>query len=73
MVVNDAKKVLLLGAGMVSDPLAHYYSLQQKVCLTVASDSSRDGQRLANIGDNIESVVVDVQKEPNVIDELIGY
>lgn len=73
MASKDARKVLLLGAGMVSDPLAHYYSSQQSVKLTVASDSSRDGQRLAGLGDNIDSVVVDVQKEPDVIDQLIGY
>lgn len=65
------KRVLLLGAGMVSDPLAHYYSLQPKVHLTVASDSHRDGQRLASIGNNIESVVVDVHKDASVVDDLI--
>lgn len=69
---GDEKRVLLLGAGMVSDPLAHYYSTQNKVSLTVATDSHKDGQRLASIGTNINSVVVDVQKEPDVIDDLIG-
>lgn len=67
------KKVLLLGAGMVSDPLAYYFSLQPKVQLTVAADSHRDGQRLASIGNNIDSVVVDVNKDPSMVDELIKY
>uniref|UniRef100_A0A914EBA5 Saccharopine dehydrogenase (NAD(+), L-glutamate-forming) n=1 Tax=Acrobeloides nanus TaxID=290746 RepID=A0A914EBA5_9BILA len=65
------KKVLLLGAGMVSDPLAHYYSLHPKVQLTVAADCHKDGQRLAAIGDNIDSVVVDVHKDPSMVDDLI--
>lgn len=43
---GDARRVLLLGAGMVSDPLAHYYSQQQDVVLTVATDSPKDGKRL---------------------------
>lgn len=55
---GDEQKVLLLGAGMVSDPLAHYYSLQNKVQLTVASESRKDGQRLSTIGENINSVCV---------------
>jgi hypothetical protein len=42
----DARRVLLLGAGMVSDPLAHYYSQQPNVLLTVATDSPKDGKRL---------------------------
>lgn len=65
------KKVLLLGAGMVSDPLAHYYSLQPKVQLTVAADCHKDGQRLAKLGENIDSVVVDVHKDHSVVDDLI--
>ncbi|CAD5225372.1 unnamed protein product [Bursaphelenchus xylophilus] len=68
---EDAKRVLLLGAGMVSDPLAHYYSQQQRVVLTVASDSAKDGKRLATLGDNIQSQVVDLNKEPEVIDGLV--
>lgn len=72
---TSAKKVLLLGAGMVSDPLAHYFSLQggEKVSLTVASNSGKDCQRLASIGSNIDAITVDIQKEPNVIDDLISY
>jgi len=79
----DARRVLLLGAGMVSDPLAHYYSLQHNVLLTVATDSPKDGKRLgkskpnfhqttsALIGNNIDSVVLDVLKEPEMIDQMI--
>jgi hypothetical protein len=44
-----------------------------KVLLTVASNSGKDGQRLASLGSNIDSVVVDIQKEPNVVDELISW
>lgn len=66
------KRVLLLGAGMVSDPLAKYFSFHPNIALTVASDSSRDGQRLASLGNNIDSVVVDVNKEPERVNELIS-
>ncbi|KAI6221387.1 Alanine dehydrogenase PNT and Saccharopine dehydrogenase domain containing protein [Aphelenchoides fujianensis] len=65
------KRVLLLGAGMVSDPLAHYFSQHRRVRLTVASDARVDGARLAMIGDNIESHVLDVGKEPAVLEELV--
>ncbi|KAI3418932.1 hypothetical protein GPALN_008027 [Globodera pallida] len=68
----SSKRVLLLGAGMVSDPLAKYFAVQSNVQLTVASDSSKAGQRLASLGTNIDSVVVDVNKEPEVINSLIS-
>lgn len=68
---QDAQRVLLLGAGMVSDPLAHYYSQQPRVVLTVASDSPKDGKRLATLGDNIQSQAVDLNKEPEIIEDLI--
>lgn len=66
------KRVLLLGAGMVSDPVANYYSKQSNINLTVATDSHQDGQRLAGVGENINAVVVDVNKEPEVIEDLIA-
>lgn len=69
---GNEKRVLLLGAGMVSDPLAQYFGNQSKLSLTVATDSQRDGHRLTTYGTNINSVVVDVQKEPDVIDDLIS-
>lgn len=72
VMAGDARRVLLLGAGMVSDPLAHYYSLHSDVLLTVATDSPKDGKRLAQIGNNIESIVLDVVKEPEVIDQMVG-
>uniref|UniRef100_A0A914Z7W2 Saccharopine dehydrogenase (NAD(+), L-glutamate-forming) n=1 Tax=Panagrolaimus superbus TaxID=310955 RepID=A0A914Z7W2_9BILA len=72
IMASGNKRVLLLGAGMVSDPVANYYSKQEKVNLTVATDSQMDGQRLSNVGDNINSVVVDVNKEPDVINDLIA-
>ena len=69
---NSHSRVLVLGAGMVSDPLAHYYAQQSPhITLTVAADSQTAGRRLAQIGENIESHIVDVIKEPNVIEELV--
>ncbi|CAD6199885.1 unnamed protein product [Caenorhabditis auriculariae] len=70
MGTND-KKVLLLGAGMVSGPFADFYSKQKDVVLTVATESQMDGQRLMT-APNISSVVVDVAREPHRIEKLIG-
>uniref|UniRef100_A0A1I7X9Y8 AlaDh_PNT_N domain-containing protein n=1 Tax=Heterorhabditis bacteriophora TaxID=37862 RepID=A0A1I7X9Y8_HETBA len=66
----DDKKVLLLGAGMVSGPFADFYSKQPKVQLTVATESRHDGQKLAS-SENISSIVVDVNREHDVLNSLI--
>uniref|UniRef100_A0A8R1UD23 Saccharopine dehydrogenase (NAD(+), L-glutamate-forming) n=1 Tax=Pristionchus pacificus TaxID=54126 RepID=A0A8R1UD23_PRIPA len=67
----DDKKVLLLGAGMVSGPFADFYSKQDKVSLTVATESQHDGQKLC-IAPNISNVVVDVNREQGVLEKMIG-
>ncbi|VDN37625.1 unnamed protein product [Cylicostephanus goldi] len=66
----DEKKVLLLGAGMVSGPFADFYSKQAKVHVTVATESREDGHRLAK-SDNITPLVVDVAREHDVLDQLV--
>ncbi|ETN81777.1 saccharopine dehydrogenase [Necator americanus] len=66
----DEKKVLLLGAGMVSGPFADFYSKQPKVQVTVATESREDGHRLAK-SDNITPLVVDVAREHDVLEQLI--
>ncbi|EYC41724.1 hypothetical protein Y032_0558g3408 [Ancylostoma ceylanicum] len=66
----DEKKVLLLGAGMVSGPFADFYSKQSKVQVTVATESREDGHRLAK-SDNITPLVVDVAREHDVLDQLV--
>ncbi|KAI6211451.1 Alanine dehydrogenase PNT and Saccharopine dehydrogenase domain containing protein [Aphelenchoides besseyi] len=71
VMADGAHRILLLGAGMVSDPLAYYYSQHSNIHLTVATDSPQDGKRLRQIGDNINSLVLDVLKEPDVIDDLV--
>ncbi|KAI6224429.1 hypothetical protein M3Y99_01399800 [Aphelenchoides fujianensis] len=71
VMADSAQRVLLLGAGMVSDPLAYYYAQQNNIRLTVATDSPKDGKRLTLIGDNIDSLVLDVLKEPEIIDDLV--
>ncbi|KAK6034127.1 saccharopine dehydrogenase [Cooperia oncophora] len=68
---SDEKKVLLLGAGMVSGPFADFYSKQPKVHVTVATESREDGHRLIK-GDNITSLVVDVNREHDVLDQLVS-
>ena len=65
------RHVLLLGAGMVSDPLAKYFAGLPHIALTVA-DSSRNVQRHSALGDNIETVIVDVYKETERVNELVA-
>lgn len=69
---TDDKKVLLLGAGMVSGPFADFYSKQPKTHLTVATESRQDGQKLI-INDNIHSVVLDVHREHERLAKLVQY
>jgi saccharopine dehydrogenase-like NADP-dependent oxidoreductase len=69
--VPTTRHVLLLGAGMVSDPLAKYFAGLPHIALTIA-DSSRNVQRHSTLGDNIETVIVDVHKETERVNELIS-
>ena len=69
---TDDKKVLLLGAGMVSGPFADFYSKQPKTHLTVATESRQDGQKLI-INDNIHSIVLDVHREHERLAKLVQY
>jgi saccharopine dehydrogenase-like NADP-dependent oxidoreductase len=55
------KNVLLLGAGMVSDPLVDYFCRLGTVNVTVATRSAENGQRLLRIGPRVTLVVADVQ------------
>ena len=64
------KRVLLLGAGMVSGPFADFYSKQKDIQLTVATETQRDGQKLL-VSPNIQSVVVDVARESHTMERLI--
>lgn len=38
----------------------------------LATESLIDGQRLAALGDNVNSIVLDVHKDPNVLSKLIA-
>uniref|UniRef100_A0AC35U4V7 Saccharopine dehydrogenase n=1 Tax=Rhabditophanes sp. KR3021 TaxID=114890 RepID=A0AC35U4V7_9BILA len=72
VMAGNEKKVLLLGAGMVSDPFAAYYAKQENVNVTVATQAQSDGERLASYGENINSAVVDIVKEPEVLNKMIS-
>uniref|UniRef100_A0A0K0DBU6 Saccharopine dehydrogenase n=1 Tax=Angiostrongylus cantonensis TaxID=6313 RepID=A0A0K0DBU6_ANGCA len=65
----DDKKVLVLGAGLVSGPLVDFYSRQSKVQVTVATESREDAHRL--VKSNITPFVIDVQRESDMLDQLI--
>ncbi|VDM51968.1 unnamed protein product [Angiostrongylus costaricensis] len=67
----DDKKVLLLGAGLVSGPFVDFYSKQSKVQVTVATESREDAHRLVKRG-NITPFVIDVKRESDMLDQLIS-
>uniref|UniRef100_A0A0N5CDR4 Saccharopine dehydrogenase n=1 Tax=Strongyloides papillosus TaxID=174720 RepID=A0A0N5CDR4_STREA len=69
----NQKKILLLGAGMVSDPFAAYFSkYDDDISVTVGTQSQSDGDRLRKYGANIDSIVVDVTKEEDTLCKLVG-
>uniref|UniRef100_A0A0N5A3W0 Saccharopine dehydrogenase n=1 Tax=Parastrongyloides trichosuri TaxID=131310 RepID=A0A0N5A3W0_PARTI len=69
---KNEKKILLLGAGMVSDPFAAYFAKQDDINVTVGTQAQSDGDRLSNYGHNIDFIAVDAIKETDTLNKLIG-
>ncbi|XP_050030793.1 alpha-aminoadipic semialdehyde synthase, mitochondrial isoform X1 [Dermacentor andersoni] len=65
------KKVLVLGAGYVSAPLVEYLTRDDSVHVVVGTAFQKEGEALAIKSPNTESVVVDVTKTPDAIQNLI--
>ncbi|XP_067125977.1 alpha-aminoadipic semialdehyde synthase, mitochondrial isoform X3 [Centruroides vittatus] len=65
------KKVLVLGAGYVSGPLVEYLTRDRTIHVTVASALQNQGEALVQRKENTESVVLDVTKGLETLEELI--
>ncbi|KAL1420475.1 hypothetical protein MTO96_024297 [Rhipicephalus appendiculatus] len=65
------KKVLVLGAGYVSAPLVEYLTRDDSVHVVIGTAFQKEGEALAIKTPNTESVVVDVTKTPDGIQNLI--
>ncbi|XP_075525766.1 lysine ketoglutarate reductase/saccharopine dehydrogenase isoform X3 [Dermacentor variabilis] len=65
------KKVLVLGAGYVSAPLVEYLTRDDSVHVVIGTAFQKEGEALAIKSPNTESVVVDVTKTPDAIQNLI--
>ncbi|XP_040063451.2 alpha-aminoadipic semialdehyde synthase, mitochondrial isoform X2 [Ixodes scapularis] len=65
------KKVLVLGAGYVSAPLVEYLTRDDSVHVVIGSALQKEGEALATKTPNTDSVVVDVTKTSDAIQNLV--
>ncbi|XP_065355629.1 alpha-aminoadipic semialdehyde synthase, mitochondrial [Calliphora vicina] len=66
------KKVLVLGAGMVSAPLVEWLHREKDVSITVCSQIKDEADRLANQYAGVDSVYLDVNESTDHLQELCG-
>lgn len=66
------KKVLVLGAGMVSAPLVEWLHREKDVLITVCSQVKEEADRLANQYAGVDSVYLNVTESTNHMQELCG-
>ncbi|RWS12979.1 Alpha-aminoadipic semialdehyde synthase-like protein [Dinothrombium tinctorium] len=69
---EKSTSILVLGAGYVSSPLVEYLTRDQSLHVTVASALHGQGEAVANKSSNTSSLVLDVTKRPEQLDELIS-
>lgn len=65
------KKVLVLGAGYVAAPLVEYLTRDDSVNVIIGTAFQKEGEALAMKSPNTESVVVDVMKAPDALQNLV--
>lgn len=70
-VASSDKNILVLGAGFVSPPLVEYLTRDKTTRVTVASALQHEGEALARSFDNCESVVLDVTKGNESLNQLV--
>ncbi|XP_037960737.1 alpha-aminoadipic semialdehyde synthase, mitochondrial [Teleopsis dalmanni] len=66
------KKVLVLGAGMVSAPLVEWLHREKDVAITVCSQVKEEADRLANKYSGVNSVYLNVTEGTDHLRELCG-
>ncbi|XP_055948926.1 alpha-aminoadipic semialdehyde synthase, mitochondrial-like isoform X2 [Argiope bruennichi] len=70
MAQNASKKVLVLGAGYVAEPLIDYLTKDQTIHVIIGSSLQNQGEALVK-SDNAEHVVLDVTTGRGSLDKLI--
>lgn len=68
---SDTRRVLLLGAGMVSGPVVEYFGRLKNVQVTTASALQEDLNRVASNAPHVTPVMCDVQSNPQALDALV--
>lgn len=68
---SNMRRVLVLGAGYVSGPLIEYLNRDESVQLTVCSSIEEDLKTISNNHDGVETILVDVMKDPEQLQTLI--
>lgn len=68
--LDGRKRVLVLGAGMVSEPLVEYLYRDEKVSINVCSQIKDEADALANKFPGVQSTYLSVTENPNHLAEL---
>ncbi|GAB6020684.1 hypothetical protein CHUAL_003353 [Chamberlinius hualienensis] len=68
---NGKKKVLVLGAGYVSEPMVEYLNRDDSVSIVVAAALRDESDRLARKFNNVEPVLLDVVERSDLLEDLI--
>lgn len=66
------KRVLILGAGMVSAPVVEYLHRDEKVHIQVCSHLKDESDKLANRYDGVESTYLNVTDNPDSLQQLVA-
>lgn len=69
---DKSKKVLVLGAGMVSAPLVEYLCRDGNISINVCSHLKEESDRLANKYPGVKSTYLNVSENPSNLTELCG-
>ncbi|RNA45143.1 alpha-aminoadipic semialdehyde mitochondrial [Brachionus plicatilis] len=71
VVASSSKKVLVLGAGYVSDPVIEYLSRDQNLSVTVVSALKKEADKIGSKYASANPVVLDVQRSEGELSKLI--
>lgn len=69
---ENKKRVLILGAGMVSAPVVEYLHRDPKVHINVCSHHKDESDKLANRYDGVESTYLNVNENPGGLQQLVA-
>lgn len=70
-IVTSNKKVLILGAGYVSEPVVEYLSRDSSLSLTIVSALKNEADKLANKYERCSPMLLDVTRSRDELEKLI--